>query len=264
MTRLMVMTFWGSERFRERHIEEPHAGAPHHNHYPHEPRESPLSMTVPLIVLAILSTVGGLVGVPYALSSLAGGHPENYFERTLEPVITRNAAEGAGERIPKVHWQSPPPQEVDGKPAFGPSDTSTGEAVSSSAKITEERSFTLISIAIALGGIGLGFFLFLRRPLLSMPRLLENKYYVDEIYDAAIINPIHATSREGFWKIFDLGVIDGILHTLGAAVVKFGRAIRYMQIGFVRGYAAIILAGAIIIIGYFAYSGVHVLRFLVR
>jgi len=41
-------------------------------------------MTVPLIVLALLSTFGGLVGVPYALSSVTGGHPENYFERTLE------------------------------------------------------------------------------------------------------------------------------------------------------------------------------------
>ena len=106
--------------------------------------------------------------------------------------------------------------------------------------------------------------MFQRQPLRQMPRLLEKKYYVDEIYDAAIIEPIHVVSREGLWRIFDLGVIDGIIHTLGRAVVWFGRTIRYMQIGFVRGYAAIILAGALIIIGYFAYSGAHVLRFLVR
>src|SRR5437773_12250758 len=106
--------------------------------------------------------------------------------------------------------------------------------------------------------------MFQAQPLRRMPSLLEHKYYVDEVYDAAIINPVHVVSREGLWKIFDLGVIDGIIHTLGAAVVRFGRTLRYMQIGFVRGYAAIILAGALIIIGYFAYSGAHVLRFLVR
>src|SRR5262249_38702013 len=76
MTRLMVMTFWSDERFREKPTKPGH----HHGnaHLAHEPHESPASMTIPLIVLAILSTIGGLVGVPYALSSLAGGHPENY------------------------------------------------------------------------------------------------------------------------------------------------------------------------------------------
>ena len=106
--------------------------------------------------------------------------------------------------------------------------------------------------------------MFQAQPLRRMPTLLEHKYYVDEIYDAAIINPIQVTSREGLWKIFDLGVIDGLIHSLGKTVVNFGRTLRYMQIGFARGYAAIILAGAIIIIGYFAYNGAHVLRFLMR
>ena len=117
---------------------------------------------------------------------------------------------------------------------------------------------------IALSGIGIGWFMFQRKPLRPMSPLLENKYYVDEIYDAAIIQPIKVASREGLWKVFDIGVIDGIIHTIGGAVVKFGRTIRYMQFGYVRGYAAIILAGALIIIGYFAYSGAYVLRFLVR
>ncbi len=117
---------------------------------------------------------------------------------------------------------------------------------------------------IALTGIAIGWLMFKRQPLRQMPRLLENKYYVDEVYDAAIINPIHVTSREGLWKIFDIGVIDGIIHTVGDTVVRLGRTFRYMQIGFVRGYAAIILAGALIIIGYFAYNGAGVLRYLIR
>ena len=61
-----------------------------HHHLPHDfhPHESPWTMTVPLIVLAILSTVGGLVGIPYALS---GGAIPNVFEHTLEPVIRQRS-----------------------------------------------------------------------------------------------------------------------------------------------------------------------------
>jgi NADH-quinone oxidoreductase subunit L len=131
-------------------------------------------------------------------------------------------------------------------------------------ELNEERLLALVSVLIALTGIGVGWLMFQRQPLRAMPRLLENKYYIDEIYDATIIQPIEVGSREGLWKIFDVGVIDGIIHTIGSAVVRSGRTIRYMQFGFVRGYAAIILAGALIIIGYFAYSGAHALRFLVR
>ena len=96
-----------------------------------------------------------------------------------------------------------------------------------------------------------------------MPRILENKYYVDEIYDAAMIRPIVVGSREGLWKLFDQGVIDGFLHSLGDAVTESGRLIRHMQGGFVRAYAAIILVGALVIIGVFAYYGVSFLA-LVR
>ncbi len=260
MTRLMVMTFWSNERFRSNHVEHDHAHAD--DHAAHEPHESPLSMTVPLIVLAILSTVGGLVGVPYALSSLAGGHPQNYFERTLEPIVSHSNETTTPEPSAEVHWQSPPPQEIDGKPAFGPAhETGVAEHPATHEELNAERLFTLISVAIALAGIGIGWFMFQRQPLRQMPRLLENKYYVDEVYDATVINPILVTSREGLWKIFDRGVIDGFLHTLGRTIVDLGRTFRYMHFGFVRGYAAIILAGALIIIGYFAYHGA---QFLVR
>jgi NADH-quinone oxidoreductase subunit L len=119
-------------------------------------------------------------------------------------------------------------------------------------------------VLIAFTGISIGWFTFKNQPLRQMPRLLENKYHVDEIYDATIIRPIVLTSREGLWKIIDLGVIDGLVHGLGRTVVDFGKQLRLMQIGFVRVYAAIILAGAIIIVGYFAYNGAHVLQFLTK
>jgi NADH-quinone oxidoreductase subunit L len=273
MTRLMVMTFWGGERFDVAQIDnlryQKGRGQDESqvNNLRQTPHESPLSMTIPLIVLAVLSTIGGLVGVPYALSSLNGGHPENYLEQTLEPAISAvpDRTANSAEATTQLRWLSPPPQAVDGKPAVEFTKESNGVGVVPNAEeISPERLFTLISVAIALLGIGIGWLVFQSQPLRQMPRLLENKYYVDEIYDAAIIRPVHAGSRDGLWKFFDLGVIDGLIHNLGRAVIDFGQTIRYMQIGFVRGYAAIILAGALIIIGYFAYNGAHVLRFLVK
>ena len=273
MTRLMVMTFWGNERFDVAQIDNLRHDDHHDNHSQvnnlrHTPHESPLSMTIPLIVLAVLSTIGGLVGVPYAISSLAGGHPQNYFEETLAPVISSAPNVSAKSEAAKINWQSPPPQEIDGKPAVAPVGEAPGAENShetpNPAEINEERLLALISVMIALTGIGIGWFVFQKQPVRAMPRLLENKYYVDEIYDATIIQPIKVGAREGLWKIFDLGVIDGILHTVGGGIVRLGRTVRYMQMGFVRGYAAIILAGALIIIGYFAYNGARVLRFLVK
>nr|MBA3806622.1 hypothetical protein [Acidobacteriota bacterium] len=123
----------------------------------------------------------------------------------------------------------------------------------SAEEVRDERIFAGISFGIALLGIGLGLVLFMKRPLMPLPRLLENKYYVDQIYDAAIINPIKVGSREGLWKLFDVSVIDGIVNGLGRSITQIGGVVRYLQVGFVRSYAAIILLGALAVIGYFAY-----------
>ena len=270
MTRMMVMTFWGAERFRESHVDHAnavadviHDDAHHSDHGAHEPHESPWLMTVPLIVLAILSTVGGFIGVPSALSSLVGGHPENYIERILDPVIAKGPAgsdsSGEAKQGEEFTLLSPAPQAVDGAPAFAPlGEAAEGESLHSPVEIREERLLALLSVLIALLGIATGWLIFKKRPLLQMPRILENKYYVDEIYDAAIINPIHVGSREGLWKLFDIGVIDGLLHSLGEVVTDTGKLVRHMQAGFVRGYAAIILLGALAVIGLFVYFGIHV------
>ena len=260
MTRMMVMTFWGTERFRESHPDDAdaHTSA---GHSVHEPHESPWLMTVPLIVLAILSTVGGLIGVPYALSSMFGGHPENYIERTLDPAIAKApAGSGADEHGTEPIWLSPPPQPHDGAPAFAPLGEYAGvELLHTPEEIREERLLALLSVLIALLGIATGWLIFKKRPLLQLPRILENKYYVDEIYDATIINPIKVGSREGLWKLFDVGVIDGFLHSVGEAVIETGKLVRHLQAGFVRGYAAIILLGALAVIGFFVYYGAHLL-----
>jgi NADH-quinone oxidoreductase subunit L len=126
----------------------------------------------------------------------------------------------------------------------------------SAEEISQERMLAKLSVLIALAGIGIGWWIFRKRPLLQLPRILENKYYVDEVYDATVIRPIEVGSREGLWKIFDIGVIDGTLHAIGDAVVEAGRLGRYLQAGFVRGYAAIILTGALILIGLFVFYSI--------
>ncbi len=212
MTRMMVMTFWSNERFDKSH---------------HHPHESPKTMTIPLIVLAVLSTVGGFIGVPHVLSSAFTDRDVNVLEHTLEPAIAHAPLiEGHAETAAAAH----------------------GDAAA-------EVALIVVSTVIAALGIGIGWMVFKKRPTLAMPRILENKYYVDEIYDAALIRPIVAGSREGLWKMFDIGVIDGLLHSMGQAVTELGRIGRYLQAGFVRGYAAIILFGALILIGVFAYLG---------
>jgi NADH-quinone oxidoreductase subunit L len=254
MTRMMVMTFWGKERFRETHpAHDDHAD---HDHGPVEPHESPWVMTVPLIILAVLSTVGGFIGVPYAMSSLVVDKDVNVIEHTLEPVVahipvaTHAASESHGEEAPPAEIQGTAPTT---EPSTAPA--ATAHAAHSSEEISAERMLAVGSVIIALLGIGAGWLIFQKRPLLQMPRLLENKYYVDEIYDATLIRPIEAVSREGFWKLFDVGVLDGLLHSIGEAVTEAGRLARYLQAGFVRGYAMIILVGALILIGLFAYLG---------
>ena len=218
-------------------------------------------MWIPLAVLAVLSTVGGFIGVPYALSSAFTDKDVNVLEHTLEPVVAHVPAADHG--VPDPHATTPPATDTHASPTdthAPPPEThapaaATAHAAHSPEEIRAERILAGVSVLIALLGIGSGWYLFQKRPLLQMPRLLENKYYVDEIYDATLIRPIEAGSREGLWKIFDVGVIDGILHLIGDAVTETGRLARYLQAGFVRGYAAIILTGALILIGVFAYLG---------
>jgi len=255
MTRMMVMTFWGEERFRDAHLdssEDPSQA--HGSHGARPPHESPWVMTVPLIVLAFLSTFGGLIGVPYALSSVFADRDINVIEHTLEPVVAHEGTEAQPSQT-QVELLSPAPQETDSAPPIHPLAESGGaaHATHNAEEVSLERLLAGVSVLLGLMGIGIGWWVFRSRPLLQLPRILENKYYVDEIYDAAFIKPIAVVSREGLWKIFDVGVIDGFLHSIGEAVIEAGRLARHLQAGFVRAYAAIILTGALIIIGLFVF-----------
>lgn len=253
MTRMMIMTFWGEERFHDAlpgedhnhddHHADAHADAhaddhddDHHHALPHDfkPHESPWVMTVPLIVLAFLSTAGGLVGIPYAMSSLVGIKDANVFEHTLEPVIAELETPAAIKARENAAAHSP-------------------EAVST------ERWLALFSIVAAVGGILIGFALFKKTPLRKMPKILEEKWRLDEFYNGYIVDPITSLSQNTLWKGFDVGFIDGIVNGIGSFVKAFGNVIRGVQVGYVRSYAAVIILGALVVVGYFIYYGLKLI-----
>src|SRR6185369_9191654 len=156
MTRMMVMTFWGKERFRETH-ESKHQ-EPDHHHGSGEPHESPWLMTVPLIVLAVLSTVGGFIGVPYALSSAFTDKNVNVLEHTLEPVVAAVPPGAHGEAV-AGHG------ETTNEPAPVPEPAPTAH---SSEETTAERLLAGLSVLVGLAGIALGWVVFQKRPLMQM------------------------------------------------------------------------------------------------
>ncbi len=267
MTRMMIMTFWGEERFHLALPDAEHAGDPahaeetafalgdahddamqhgqlnaghhdddddedHHHAVPSDfkPHESPWVMTVPLIVLAALSLAGGWVGIPYAMSSLVGVKDANVFSKTLEPVVAEINTPAAAKARENAAAHSP-------------------EAVST------ERWLAVASTLLAIFGIFIGFLLFRNNPLRGMPRILEEKWRLDEFYNGYIVDPITSLSREGLWKGFDVGLVDGVVNGIGNFVAAVGSGARRIQVGYVRSYAAVVVLGALVVIGYFIYYG---------
>ncbi len=289
MTRLMVMTFFGSERFHDDidggHVvgragtlgtagqlgqwdseTDPQAvdddDEEEHHHLPHDfkPHESPWTMTLPLIVLAILSTVGGLVGIPYAVSSLFGGGDVNVFEHILEPVIAKVSPQAAHEaklsESRELRFEEAT-EKIKSNPSLHDITVKSEEQAveHSPAEMSTERSLAVLSVLLALFGIGIGWVMFGSNPLRKMPKILERKWRIDELYNGYIVDPITVISREGLWKGFDVGFVDGIVNGIGNVVVELSGITRRIQVGFVRSYAAFILLGALAVIGYFIYYG---------
>ena len=123
-----------------------------------------------------------------------------------------------------------------------------------------ELTVMAVSSAIAIAGIGLATFFFLRRRdradavaarFPGLHRLLLNKYYVDEMYDTFVVRPIRVVSEEGLWRGFDVRVIDGAVNGAGVIVERAAAALRRLQTGSVRAYASSIFIGVILILGYY-------------
>jgi NADH-quinone oxidoreductase subunit L len=258
MTRLMVLTFWGSLRSdaagahdshhstahhgdeSQQAVTPPGVGPEEHEHHGGPPRESPSSMVIPLVVLAIGAAFAGFLGVPEGLS---GGRIPNYFERLLAPSLAGSADSQAAALSP--HASAPVSRAAE------------AERVSSPAHAEDhstELILTLVSTVVALLGIGAGGVWFKRSPLWKPPRLLEDKYYVDEAYDAAVVQPIKVGSKNILWRIIDVGIIDGAVNAAGVLASRLGGALRYLQSGLARSYVAVVIFGALLIIGYFVIS----------
>lgn len=234
----------------------------HHEHLTADfkPHESPIWMTAPLIVLAVLSTFGGLIGIPYAVSSLpiissiVGAGDVNKFEQILEPIIYKKGKHKLNSETAN-HSETVKNEVTNSSAETAEHSTVSEHAAHNPEEIKEERLLALLSVVLAIGGIVIGWLMFGKTPLRKMPKILEDKWRIDEIYNGYLIDPLTRLSRNGLWKGFDVGFIDGIVNGIGHFVAALGGVARSVQVGFVRSYAAFILFGALIVIGYFIYYG---------
>jgi len=251
MFRLVFLTFHGERRAAPAAAHghgdhAAHAGHGGSGHDPHhgEPHEAPPSMAVPLIVLAIGSMVAGYVGVPQAI----GGR--NWIEHFLEPSFEAHSTAGetaVAEPGATAILVAEPAQETPHEPA----DEST------------ELTLMLVSSGVAVGGILIASFFWLRRSDAAARlagqfgaayRILLNKYYIDEIYNAAIVQPLKQLSTAGLWKGVDVGMIDGIVNGVGAIVRSLSGTLRQLQTGSIRTYAASLFFGAVVVVGWYLWT----------
>ncbi len=207
MWRLYFLVFSGEER----------SDTARHAH------ESPASMTIPLVILAFLATVAGLLGIPHALDKVIGHGPTDLLGRWLAPSLTPKWYEGT---------------DIIGRHSL----TSV---------------LILMGVATALGLLGIGVaWLFYGRgpspvvarwvagPLAGAHDLSKNKLYVDEIYEAIIIRPFRVLAR-GTLEILDRLIIDTVVVNGAAlAVSMFSRVTRWVQNGQVQRYLVSVVLGA--------------------
>ena len=88
----------------------------------------------------------------------------------------------------------------------------------------------------------------------GLHRLLLNKYWVDEIYDASIVQPVKRTSTSLLWRGLDAGLIDGTVNGVGLAVRGWSAVLRRMQTGSVRAYAMSLFVGALGVLSYYLWQ----------
>jgi NADH-quinone oxidoreductase subunit L len=123
-----------------------------------------------------------------------------------------------------------------------------------------ELSLMVVSSIVALVGIGLAAFIWLKRREIAdrvaatfpgVYRLLLNKYYVDEIYDATVVQPIRIVSQEGLWRGVDVHIIDGAVNGTASIIEGSSSLLRRLQSGSVRAYAGSLFVGVVLILGYY-------------
>jgi NADH-quinone oxidoreductase subunit L len=229
-----------------------HAAPSHGGHGHHHIHDAPPSMAIPLIVLAIGSILAGYVGVPHALGG--ANRIEGFLEPSFEVSATAREPRATGAAgalaADAVAIRTASLQEA--QPAHEAGDTEDHGST--------ELMLMALSSGVALAGIGIAAYFWLRnrnaaaslaRSMSGVYLLLSNKYYVDELYEAAIVQPIKLFSTGGLWKGMDAGIVDGAVNGVGLAVEASSSGLRRMQTGSMRTYAAALFLGAVAILGYY-------------
>jgi NADH-quinone oxidoreductase subunit L len=220
MTRMMVMTFHGRNR----------TGAEEAQHL----HEAPAVMWIPLAILAVLSVVGGWINVPAAIREvpLLGLAPVSgeWLHHWLEPVTAR-AHEIQLARLGEVAHAAP----VGGG----------------------EVAWAIISTAAALAVVVAAFRVVSRQDvrtpvesaeLTGFAKVLHDKYYVDELYDRVIVQPIVQASKFS-WRVIDATIIDGTVNAVGWGAKGVGAVVSMFQTGSVNTYAFVLTVGVLVILG---------------
>lgn len=202
-------------------------------------------MVVPLVILAVLSLVGGWVGVP---GSLGGG---NHFDKFLGPVF-RSSTPALNTEHVQPGEAAPPEQTTEG------AEPKTGRST--------EIMFTGISVGAGFLGLFLAWLLYLHSPQLpdriasSMHGLystIAHKYWIDELYAWLFVKPLIAISGVVFWRGIDQGVIDAALNGSADGARELSDEVRHMQSGNLRSYAGWIAVGAAAVIAYMVWTGLR-------
>ncbi|MFN2446444.1 MAG: NADH-quinone oxidoreductase subunit L [Vicinamibacterales bacterium] len=249
--------------------------------------EAPPAMAFALIVLAVGSIGAGWLGIPHVLGghNVIGTYLEPSFVAANCPPGDATVQTGA---LAGIALESCEPGDVArasalgtpmrGEPALAaapalqprwgalqpqPTETAlqTGEpAVDAHDETALELTLMTVSTIVALIGIGMAAFFYLHRLELTsrlqrqfapIHRLLLNKYYVDELYDATVVQPIHVVSREGLWRGVDVRLVDGAVDGTGRIVAGFSAVLRLVQNGSVKTYAASTFLGVVAILAYY-------------
>ena len=208
MSRQVFMVFFGEPRFEQ---EGDHAIHPH---------ESPWTMVVPLVVLALLAIVGGALNLPFSDEFMA-------LQHWLEPVLEFVTPGGA---------LVPTEAEID---------------VDTSVKV----GLAVVAVVASLLGIAAAAQVYLRRKVRAVePEILAHGWYYDEAITAFMGGP----GRAGFETVaeIDAEVVDGAVNGVGALVRTAGSRLRLTQTGYVRNYALGLAIGAVVLVGFFLAGGV--------
>jgi NADH-quinone oxidoreductase subunit L len=208
MFRMLYLTFYG--KFRGTHEQE------HHLH------ESPPSMTIPLIVLAVLSVVGGSIGIP---DSLGGSH---WLEHFLSPVFERSAALRIDSPLtPHTEW------------------ILMGVSVAGAVfALLYARSKYIKNAEVPVPDTE-------ERP--ALVDISYHKFYFDELYDTLIRKPLDALSVFAY-KVIDQLTIDGIINGLGKGAIESSKGLRLLQTGNVGFYIFMMVVGIISILAYLVFK----------